>query len=194
MKRFSPLRLALILIFVVAPLGLASANTDVWVNNVSGSFSDPNNWSAGVPGPADNVIFGLGSGAAFIVAFPGQPIVLGTKNYTSGSASLGSSIITFAQSAQLNLGPSTYTVPALATGGTAAAPSILNTLLLTLSTGTASIGLGSNSPGTMNVNGGTFQVTGSTSDYELIVGNSGSDSALNVNAGAQVSLATRVMP
>jgi T5SS/PEP-CTERM-associated repeat protein len=182
------LRLVFVLGFGPALFSIASANTDVWINNVSGNFGDPNNWSAGVPGTSDNVIYGVGTGASFTVTFAGQPLVQGTKSYASGTASVGSVNVTFAQSTSIVLGPSTYAVPALVTGGSMAVPSVLNTSLLSFSTQTASIGLGSNSPGTLNVNGGTFQVTGSTSDEELIIGDNGSGSSLNVNAGAQLSL------
>src|SRR5262249_51246178 len=68
------------------------------------------------------------------------------------------------------------------------APSVLSTSLQSLSTGTATIGLGSNSPGTLNVTGGTFEVTGSTSGYELVVGEGGSGSTMNVQSGAQGNL------
>ena len=165
-----------------------SANTDVWFTNASGNFNDGANWSSGVPGIGDNVIFGLGSGATLTVTFPGQPIFQGTKNYASGGASFGSSNITFAPSAQIFFGASTYSVPSIAMGGAPESPAILNTTLQFLSTGTATIGLGSNSPGTLNVNRGTFSVLDSTADYELIVGNDGSGSALNVSGGAQVNL------
>jgi T5SS/PEP-CTERM-associated repeat protein len=164
------------------------ASTDVWFTNASGNYSDGANWSIGVPGISDNAIYGVGSGATFTVTFPGQPIFQGTKNYASGGASFGPSNITFAPSTQIFLGPSTYTVPSIVIGGTLASPAILNTTLQGLSTGTATIGLGANSPATLNVNAGTFSVTSSASDYELIVGNDASGSALNVTGGAQVSL------
>jgi T5SS/PEP-CTERM-associated repeat protein len=166
----------------------ASANTDVWFTNASGSYGDGANWSIGVPGGSDNVIFGVGNGATFTVTFPGQPIIQGTKNYASGGASVGPGNISFAPSSSFFLGPSTYTVPSIGIGGTLASPAILNTTLQTLSTTTADIGLGSNSPATLNVNSGTFQVTGSGADYDLIVGDNGSGSMLNVSGGAQVSV------
>ncbi|HEY4232601.1 MAG TPA: hypothetical protein VGM76_04190, partial [Lacipirellulaceae bacterium] len=181
-------RLSLTVLVVLQLYAAAAASTDVWINNVNGNFGDATKWSAGVPAAVDNVIYGLGAGATFTVTFPGQSIIFGTRNYASGAASVGPGNITFSDSSQVFLGPATYTVPALATGGTVAAPSILNTSLLSLSSGTATIGAGSNSPGTLNVNSGTFEVTGSTAAYDLVVGDGGSNSTLNVDAGARVDL------
>ena len=73
-------------------------------------------------------------------------------------------------------------------GGAPSEPSILNTSLQTLSAGSVSIGLGSGSPGTLNVVGGAFQITGTTSDDELIVGDGGSGSTLNVTNGADLNV------
>ena len=73
-------------------------------------------------------------------------------------------------------------------GGPAGAPAILNTSLQTLFAGTALIGLGASQPGTVNVTGGAMNVTGSSADYDLVVGNDGSGSVLRVQSGAQLNV------
>jgi T5SS/PEP-CTERM-associated repeat protein len=173
-------------LLALAMLSAATANTDVWISNVSGSFTDPNNWSLGVPAAADNLVFDRGS-FTYTVTFPGQPIAFGPKNYASGPVAVAANNVTFAQSTPFNFGPSFYTVPAV-TIGAAANPSVLNSTLAIFSTTTATIGLGGSSLGTLNVNGGSTSVTGSTADYELIVGNDGSGSFLRVAAGAQLNV------
>jgi T5SS/PEP-CTERM-associated repeat protein len=172
----------------VSCIAAASANTDVWTTNASGSYSDSANWSGGVPGVSDDVFFNRGGGISYVVTFPGQSILQGTKNYVTGTAAIGPNVVTFAQSLSPIFGPSTFAVSSLVMGAPPTTPSILNSSLQTLSTATASVGLGSGSPGTLNVNAGTFQVSGSTADYELVVGNGGSGSTMNVSSGAQINL------
>ena len=167
---------------------VAHANTDLWITSSSGLYTVSTNWSAGVPGAGDGVVFDRTGGATYTVTFPGQSIVLGTKNYVSAGTSIGSNTVTFDQSPQIFLSASTYTTSALGIGGPPADPAVLNTTLLNLSCTVATIGLGSGSPGTLNVNAGTFTVSGSSSDYDLIVGNDGSGSTMNVTGGAQASL------
>ncbi len=174
------------LLFAVIPA--ASAATDAWISNVSGNFTDAANWGSGVPGTTDNLVFDRGGGITYTVTFPGQPIAFGVKNYSTGSVAVAANNVTFAPSSSFIFGPSFYTVPAITIGDVPSTPSILNTTLQSLATATATIGLGSGSPGTLNVIGGSTSVTGSTADYELVIGNDGSGSALKVAAGAQLNV------
>ena len=173
-------------LFALTMLSAAIANTDVWISNVTGSFTDPNNWSMGVPGAADNLVFNRGN-FTYTVTFPGQAVVLGPKNYATDAVAIAANNVTFGPPPLLNLGPVFYTVPSI-TIGAAANPSVLNSTLASLSTTTATIGLGSSSPGTLNVNGGSTSVTGSTADYELVVGNDGSGSFLRVATVQQLTV------
>lgn len=175
------------LLVVINGAASVLAATDVWITSGSGSYSDGANWSLGVPGASDNVIFSQ-AGVTYTVTFPGQAVVLGTKNYASSGAAIGSNTVTFAQSTSPFFAGSTYTVPSLSVGGPSGAPAILNTSLQTLFAGTALIGLGASQPGTVNVTGGAMNVTGSSADYELVVGNDGSGSVLRVQAGAQLNV------
>lgn len=177
-----------VLNLLFAAISTASAATDAWISNVSGNFTDGANWGSGIPGATDNLVFNRGSGVTYTVTFPGQPIAFGAKNYATGSVAVAANNVTFAPSSGFIFGPSFYTVPAITIGDLPATPSILNTTLQSLAAATATIGLGSGSPGTLNVNGGSTSVTGSTSDYELVIGNNGSGSVLKVAAGAQLNV------
>jgi T5SS/PEP-CTERM-associated repeat protein len=175
-------------LLTLTAIGIASANTDVWISNVSGNFNDPAKWSTGVPGAADSAIFNRGGGVTYTVTFPGQLVGGGTQNYVSSQLSVSPNTVTFAPSSSPFLGLATYTVTTMLMGAPVATPSVLNTSLRSLSTTTASIGFGSGSPATLNVNGGSFSVTGSTAGDELVVGDEGSGSVVTVSSGAQMNV------
>jgi T5SS/PEP-CTERM-associated repeat protein len=166
----------------------ASANSDFWNTNSSGSFTDASNWSGGVPAAGDQVFLNRGGGVTYTVTFPGQPIPFGPKNYASDEVSIGSNNVTFAQSSPPPfLSPSIYTVSTLVMGAPPADPSILNTSLADFSTTTAILGLGTGSPATLNIIAHTFQVTGSTADFEFSVGND-SNGTVTVANGSLMSV------
>jgi T5SS/PEP-CTERM-associated repeat protein len=174
-------------VFALALVGVASANTDVWLPSTDGNFNDPTKWSTGVPGAGDTAIFNR-TGATYTVLFPDQLIINGAQNYVSSQLSVSTNTVTFAPSSSRFVPLATYTVTSMLLGAPPATPSVLSTSLHSLSTTTASIGFGSGSPGRLNVIGGTFSVTGSTAGDELIVGDAGSGSVVNVSGGAQMTV------
>jgi T5SS/PEP-CTERM-associated repeat protein len=165
----------------------ASAVSDIWNTNSSGNFTDASNWSGRVPVAGDQVFFNRGGGVTYTVTLPGQATAFGPKNYASDEVSIGSNNVTFAQSSPPLSGPSIYTVSTLVMGAPPAAPSILNTSLADFSTTTAILGLGTGSPATLNVNAHTFEVTGSTADFELSVG-SDANGTVTVANGSLMSV------
>ena len=151
----------------------------------------------GIPDANDIVTFRRGSGATYTVTFPGVGTGTTPVDYVSDRLLVGSNTTSFAE-AQFNPAPSTYTAENATTaesgraiiigvlGGDRAA--VLNTWLATFSGAAATIGDAAGSNGTLNVDAGTFSISGSTTlDDELIIGNHGTG-AFNVNNGAAVTL------
>jgi hypothetical protein len=87
-QTFSVFGAALCILGVVA--AVAHANTDLWITSSSGLYTVSTNWSAGVPGAGDGVVFDRTGSAIYTVTFPGQSLVMGTKNYVSAGTSIGS--------------------------------------------------------------------------------------------------------
>jgi T5SS/PEP-CTERM-associated repeat protein len=169
---------------------IARADTKLWQFDSSGVFSDPANWSGGVPGTADLAYFRIftANPVPYTVTFPGQTIQQPPAAYASGALRVGPNSVTFAQSTQPLLGPATYTLNStIEIGETSSVPSVLTTTLQSLSSPKATVGLFTGNDATLNVNAGTFGVTGSLADYDLIVGDEGSGT-INVSGGAQISV------
>src|ERR1700709_257996 len=99
------LRSTCVLILLFGLIPAASAATDVWVSNVSGTFTTAANWGSGVPGTSDNLVFNRGGGVTYTVTFPGQNILFGPKNYTTGQVAVAANNVTFAPSSSFTVGP-----------------------------------------------------------------------------------------
>ena len=72
----------LISALVFVAVGFAAAADSVWVNASSGLFSDPLNWSAGVPGASDSAVFDAGT---YTVQSAGTLSTAGAR-FTAGSS------------------------------------------------------------------------------------------------------------
>jgi T5SS/PEP-CTERM-associated repeat protein len=161
-----------------------------WNSFASGSFTDSTKWLGGaVPGSGDTAVFRVfgGTPGPYTVTFPGQFFVLGPVNYVNDQLRVGPNTVSFAQSANLNFGPSTYTLNTAIQIGEGTGPTVLNTSLSFLASPNASIGFLAGSPATLNVNAGAFNITGSGGGSELIVGDN-STGTLNIGAGATVNV------
>jgi T5SS/PEP-CTERM-associated repeat protein len=161
-----------------------------WATFASGNFTDTTKWVGGaIPGSGDAAIFRVfGSGAGpYSVTFPGHTIVQGPANYSTDTLTVGSNTVTFLQSSQLNLTSSTYTLGTAFYLGDSSQPSILTSRLSSFSTPIASVGHVAGGSATLNINAGSFNVTGSGSDFQLKVGDA-STGTLNINSGAQMNV------
>ncbi len=189
---------ALVMAAILFPQGAAAFAASNWASGSNGNFSDPTKWTAGVPGSADTAIFSLGAGVTYSVGFPGgtfiQPV-----NYATDRLLVGSNTVSIFNPFSITHPQlASYTVNNAATSdagrgiliavGSSDTAAVLNTSLVSLSCGAATIGDANLSNGTLNVSGGSFNVTGSsTTDDELIIGNHGTG-ALNITNGATVNV------
>ena len=190
----------------------ATAVTRTWVTFGSGNFNDAVNWfPSGIPAAGDFVSFEVGSGNPYKVTFPGNDIGIGgggagaaDASYTTGFLRVRDSGVTFDGSNSFGKGPSTYSVtsatqteanraiiigvgPAENASLTVSHSGIVCCGLLSNFSGVAAtLGDAAGAAGTLNMNVGTFNVTGSDfTQTQLIVGNNG-NGTLNVNNGADV--------
>jgi T5SS/PEP-CTERM-associated repeat protein len=160
----------------------------------SSNFNNAANWNPDItPGSGDTALFNLGSAATYTVKFPGtggfNPI-----NFVNDSLVVRSNTVSFIETTA----NSTYTLSNSTTSnlgdrGIRIAPeagdnAVLNDSLVSLSGVAATIGDSVGSHGTLNVNGGTFTLSGSdiTNDV-LIVGYQG-NGTLNVTTGANANV------
>jgi T5SS/PEP-CTERM-associated repeat protein len=150
----------------------------------------------------------VGFGSPYKVTFPGNDLVIGggtpDANYTTAFLRVRDNGVTFDGSSSGGKGASTYTVTsttqteadrAIIIGvgpGENASLSVTHSsivccgLLSKFSGVTATLGDAAGASGTLNMNAGTFNVTGSDfTQTQLIVGNNG-NGTLNVNNGADV--------
>ena len=199
---------------VVVACSPARAVTRTWNKFGSGNFNDPNNWfSFGVPGANDFVSFEIGMGFPYTVTFPGNELVndggfgggSGTANYATRHLRVRDNGVTFSGSTQPFRGQSTYTVGSTTQteanrgiiiglfDGENASLSIshngfMGGVLSSFNGVAATLGDAAGAAGTLNMNVGAFNVTGSDfTQTQLIVGNHGVG-ALNVNSGADVNV------
>ncbi len=183
------------------------AVTLTWNTFGSGTFNTASNWfSQKVPDVNDFVSFELGMGFPYTVTFPGNQLGDPTANYATSHLRVRDNGVTFSGSTQAGRGPSTYTVASatlteanrgIIVGVFGGDNGVLNVsqsgiaccgVLSSLSTPAATLGDFASSSGTLNMNVGVFNVTGSgNGEHELIVGNNGTG-VLNVNNGADVNV------
>ncbi len=185
--------LLIVLVWLSEP---APAANRIWdangANPPDGTFTTANNWNPNaVPGDADTAIFRFGAAPPYTVTFPGAPIIQPPVLHVNDQLRVGSNQVTFRSNLR-----AAYTLDNPATseagrgiiiGELPGDIAVLNNSLLTLTSAAATIGDAAGSEGTLNLNAGTFHVTGNSGDHELIVGNSGKGT-LNVGAGARLNV------
>ena len=177
-----------------------------WNTFGDGRFNDPNNWlPSGIPTGDDTVSFEIGGSLTFTVTFPGNLLGELPATYTTNKLRVRGDRITFSGSIEVNRDDATYTVAStdmseagrgiiigVDAGNTAvldvspASPSGLG--LARFNCAAATLGEAAGSTGTMNVNFGAFNVTGSDfTATQLIVGNHGTGT-LNISNGAKLNV------
>jgi T5SS/PEP-CTERM-associated repeat protein len=187
--------------FTIAVLAFANSEavavTTSWNTNSTGSYTNAANWSAGVPTSADTAVFNRNLNIEYGVTFPGRPIASPVVREIK-QLKVGTNAVSLSDSVNFNQLPASFKIDvgntlledALIIGDTAGQLGTLNTTLADFSTSTAIIGNSANSSGTLNVNGGTLNITqvDQASTYELVIGNDGNGS-LNIASGGRVIVA-----
>ena len=152
-------------------VGAAMADSTLWLSSSGGLFTDVTKWSNGMPNSADDLAsFNAGGVTTYTITFPAGNFPPGPTNYLTGTTAIGANRVTFVPVTGPTLGEVIYTNTAILIGAPAATPASLTTSIQELVTTSAQLGVGAGSPGTLNVNGGTFKVVGNSADYDLIVG------------------------
>jgi T5SS/PEP-CTERM-associated repeat protein len=177
-----------------AIVGCASPNVRAidgfWGGFSSGDFTDASKWFVNVRPTSDGAaifrVFG-GTPAPYTVTFRGQLIFLGTRHYVNDSLRIGPNTVTLAQSPDLNLSLSDYTLSSQVIVGEGTGPTVLTTTL-PITTPLLSVAGSAGSSATLNVNaGGAFTVTSSGSNGAMLVGGS-SVGTVNINSGAAINV------
>ncbi|MBL9161667.1 MAG: hypothetical protein JNL18_02875 [Planctomycetaceae bacterium] len=175
-----------------------AALTSNWNNNTGGSFPNAANWTAGVPLVNDTAVFDRNLAIEYSVTFPGRPI-LNPLTRDVRQLIVGANTVSFSDSVNFNQLPANFAIDAAKTlaegalivGNVANQAGGLNTTLSNFSTSSVIVGHDGSAPsteGTLNVNGGTFHVTGSQElGDELIIGND-ARGFLNIAGGADVNV------
>jgi T5SS/PEP-CTERM-associated repeat protein len=157
-----------------------------WNTDASGTYSDPNNWTSGVPTTGDTAIFNRGAGATYSVNFPGafQPP---SPVDSVGSLEIGSNDVTFQRSVGGLFGASFQSLNSMFIGYTTGVATTFTTTL-PVTAQTAEIASGTNSVAGVHINSGKWTLTGSSlSDRILDVGEQGVGT-LSITNGAQLEL------
>jgi T5SS/PEP-CTERM-associated repeat protein len=173
----------------------ALAVTTSWNTVNSGNFNIASNWDHGVPGTSDTAIFREGIGATYTVTFNGTNPLNPPVHYFSDRLIVGNNDVTFVR--QLN--GADYSIVNATTaevgrgiivgelGGVVLDTATLTTTFLLFGVA-ATIADAPETTGTLNVSGGTLNLSGNNeNDHELIVANHGTGT-LNVTSGAAVSM------
>lgn len=167
--------------------GSARAITKTWSGSDGGSYSTPGNWNPnGMPGTADAIVFANGSVASpYDINFDVDATVTQLVVATNPLAFAGST-----RTLSLTSTSTVESSRALIIGrtGTGTGNAALSTSLAQLNTTYAVLGLDTGTTGILNVNAGTFNVSGTTAFSDLLIGNSGTGT-INVSGGAHVTVA-----
>ncbi len=178
-----------------------AAITSNWNTNLGGSFIDATKWSAGVPMVNDTAVFNRNLDIEYGVTFPGRPIASPLTREVR-QLIVGTNTVSFSDSVNFNQLPANFAIDAtntlaegaLVIGNTAGQVGELNTTLSNFSTSSVIVGNTQLFPqaavGTLNVNGGTFNVTGSQElGDELVIGNGNEgNGSLSITGGADVNV------
>jgi T5SS/PEP-CTERM-associated repeat protein len=185
-RQTSALLLAALVSWLVAAPAVAAVTN--WNISSSGIFNNAANWTNGIPDADDTVAFARGAAATYTVTFPGALPIEPPAVFQSNLVLIDSNNVTFAQSPIIVRGPATYAIGTQLLVADFFQDAVLTTTLATLSTPFAAIGFAPTANGTLNVNGGTFSVTGPGSpDEALLIGNSGTGT-LNVSGLGRMNL------
>src|SRR5262245_51663115 len=166
---------------------IAHAITKTWAGSDGGSYSTPGNWSpSGLPGTFDSLVVDVGTVASpydinFDVDASVSQLTVATNplNFPGATRTLSlTSTSTVTSSRALIIGRT----------GTGTANAALTSSLAQLNAPYAVLGLSSGSVGTLNLTGGTFNVSGTGAFSDLLIGDSGTGS-INVSDGADVTVA-----
>ncbi len=166
--RNGALLLAVIVMWLVADRPALAVVTN-WNTNSSGLFNSAANWTNGVPDADDTVAFARGAAATYTVTFPGALPIEPPAVFHSNLVLIDSNHVTFAQSPIITRGPATYAIGTQLLVADFFQGAVLTTTLATLSTPFAAIGFAATANGTLNVDAGTFLVTGPGSPDEAAV-------------------------
>jgi T5SS/PEP-CTERM-associated repeat protein len=167
------------------------AVTTFWNTVNSGNFSNAANWDHGVPGASDTAIFREGTGAMYTVTFNGTNPLNPPVHYFSDRLIVGNNEVTFVR----QLSGADYSIVNATTaeagrgivvgelGGVVVDAATLTTTLPLIGVA-ATIADAPETTGTLNVSGGTFNLSGNNAnDHEFIVANHGAGT-LNVTSGS----------
>ena len=207
-RRFAKFAVCGIAVCLASVVGsTANALTYTWNTFGSGLFNDANNWfPSGVPGPGDFISFEVGSVPTYTFTFPGNSLGDPIAAYSTGflrvrdpgvlsmdrriSARITSSYsATSTTQTEVNRG----IIIGVGSGENAKLSVTHNGFaccggMASVSAVAATLGDVANSAGTLNMNTGAFNVTGSDfTQTQLIIGNNGAGT-LNVNNGADVNV------
>jgi T5SS/PEP-CTERM-associated repeat protein len=185
----------------VIAAGMLSASAlavdKVWVDNGNQAWTSSFNWNpSGMPSTADTAIFNLGNVTPpyFVLFLTPQFQAI---NAVTDKLRIDSNPITF------TVGSSTLTIDSTDTAeagrglvigrnGSGVPDAVLENLLSQLNTVYGTLGADAGSTGTLNVNGGTFNVTGTGATWDLIIGRNGGGT-ITVNNGSDVTAAGDTM-
>ena len=161
----------------------AHAVTTRWQNLAGGTFTDPFNWTSGVPDGNDIALFNLGS-ASYEVVFPTSSIFNPPPNFSILDFIVATNEVSFVYNFFPLQNPPSLTVLdplfPVVIGESPGDVAILNMGLGRLSAANATIGALAGASGTLNVNSGTFSLSG-----PLHIGDAGTGT-LNVTSGGRV--------
>jgi T5SS/PEP-CTERM-associated repeat protein len=190
-------------VIVVAAMWLTSSAhaVDKFWTGASSSFASSSAWNpSGMPGTFDTAIFGLGN-----LTPPDNLVLFLTGGFQPIDAvvdklRIDSNPVTFTPSqSTLTIDSTNITETARGLvigrtppGGVGTSTAVLNTLLGNLSTVYATLGADAGSSGTLNLNPGLLNVTGTAAGYDLIIGLNGAG-AINMSGGSAVLIADDTM-
>jgi T5SS/PEP-CTERM-associated repeat protein len=171
----------------------ALATTTFWNTVNSGNFSNSANWDHGVPGASDTAVFREGTGATYTVTFNGTNPLNPPVHYFSDRLIVGNNEVTFVR--QLSGADYSIVNATTAEAGRGIVVGELGGVVLDTATLTttfpifgaaATLADAPETTGTLNVSGGTFNLSGnSEGDHELFIANHGAGT-LNVSNGGVV--------
>jgi hypothetical protein len=181
--------LAVAMIGTCAVTALAVNKT--WIGSGGGLFTTPGNWNpSGAPGQFDAAIFDMGNVSSPYIVWVTNGTFLNPihVDIVSDRLIIAANPLSFTALAGSTLTVDSTNTTETARGliigrtGTGASTAVMNSSLASLSTVYGTLGVDALTSGTLNVNTGTFNVTGTAATYDLIIGRSGTG-VVNINNG-----------
>jgi T5SS/PEP-CTERM-associated repeat protein len=182
--------LAISVLCRVAPVHAVTTN---WNTNSSGTFGVAGNWDNGVPDTTKVAQFNR-SGVTYTVTFVGSQVGLPVNHDFANRLLVGNNNVTFVKSSLTPVSPdltvtSTDTTPTgrgVLIGVVSGDNAVLSTSIPVNCT-SLDIGADNGAMGTLNVNGGTWTISGAVNGI-VDIGDQGGAGTLNVSSGASVNL------